>query len=58
MAINYGADYVFLRQRVAITASAHKSFRYRIYIGAKATSLAVMRFRNLYRNAQGQIGLC
>lgn len=41
---------------VAITASSCKfvPFRYRVYIGAKT----VMRFRNLCRNAQGQIGPC
>ena len=45
---------------LAITASSCKvfPFRYRIYIGAKGTSIAVMRFRNLCRNAQGQIGPC
>jgi hypothetical protein len=45
---------------VALVASCCKvlPFRYRVYIGAKTTSLAVMRFRNLCRKANGQLGPC
>jgi len=45
---------------VALVASSCKvlPFRYRVYIGAKTTSLAVMRFRNLCRQANGQLGPC
>jgi hypothetical protein len=47
---------------VAIVATACKfipdRYRYKVYIGAKGTSLAVMKFRNLCRNAQGHIGPC
>jgi len=45
---------------VALLASCSKifPFRYRVYIGAKTTSLTVMRFRNLCRNANGQLGPC
>jgi hypothetical protein len=45
---------------VAIVAGTCKfiPYRYRVYIGAKAISVGVMRFRNLCRNAQGKIGPC
>jgi len=47
-------------EEVALVASCCKifPFRYRVYIGAKTTSLAVMRFRNLCRKANGQLGPC
>jgi hypothetical protein len=45
---------------VAITASLCKfiPFRLRIYTVSKGTSLGLMRFRNLCRKANGQIGPC
>lgn len=33
-------------------------YRRRVYVACKGTSLCVMRFRNLCRNAQGKIGPC
>ena len=45
---------------VAIAASVCKfiPFRLRIYTVSKGTSLGLMRFRNLCRKANGQIGPC
>ena len=45
---------------VAITASTCKFIpgRYKIYLCAKGTSLALMRFRNFCRNAQGVVTPC
>ena len=45
---------------VAITASVCKFIRFRLnlYMVSKGTSISLMRFRNLCRKANGQIGPC